>query len=342
MTVCVRPTHRLKTAGTGDLFACSDFLSWFFIWKMSAYELFHKEVDRMAHKQKLALKRFSEHLLALYQSLRNVHNIMPAELLLVTPACIKWTKQLNIGDPRYWQQDLMKTYGRPSEFDIYTLQKSPEMKKIKSCKRERVLKAEIEKLLITEFSQAVAATTEFIVLELNDHLTSMNPFVLCQELMTSMSKKFDKTHSIVMGAIDYRDPLNYNVGGIGRRMRKFLLFRIQQLILLAQDCNCNQVIEPLDQVQQAGEVEKLFQQFNELTRPVANFSKITQQFDTKSMIEIFADLNHSPKLELEQGQVRMQSQSRLPTALVKIVNNYCELDPLSSADDQLIARNLLQ
>lgn len=261
---------------------------------------------------------------------------MPAELAIVLPACIAWCKQQKFDDPRHWEQDLMKKYGRPTELDIRALENSQEMKKIKSCKRERVVKVEIEKLLISEFSLAVASSVELVGDDFGRCLTLMNPFSICKELLAAMFKKFPHSDPSnlfngIADKIDYCDPLNYNVGGIGRRMRKFLLFRIHQLMLLANDCNNNKAVE-------IDENQKLSEQFAELILPVTNFHKIFQQFDTQTMIEIFANLNHSTSSPIEQSQ----SQSRLPTALVKIVNNYCELDPSSSADDQLITRNLLQ
>lgn len=315
------------------------------ITNISAIQLFEREKIQTLTKLKLALVRFGGHFLALYQSLRNVHDIMPAELLLVTPACIKWSEQLNIRDPRHWQQDLMKSYGRPSEFDVYTLLNSQGMKKIKSCKRERALKVEIEKMIISEFSQAVTASTKFIKSELDSNLLPMNPLLICQELMASILKKFPSTNasdasSGVGDAIDYCDPLNYNVGGIGRRMRKFLLFRVHQLILLAENCSIDTHDDRNQQAVEIDENRKLSEQLAELTRPVTDFSLIFQQFDASTMIEIFAQLT---PLHTEQiGQTEYSnSSSRLPTALVKIVNTYCDLDPLSTEDDELIVRKLL-
>lgn len=311
------------------------------IQKIANEELNRKREILADMKRNLAVLKFSSHFLALYQSLRNAVSILPAEWDLVGLACIKWSEQLQIGHPRSWYQEQMENYGRPYEMQIEELQKSQEIKSVKSCKRNRKFKVEVEKLLISEFPNSVAASTPFIKNVLRHRSVKLDFVSICKELMASMAKMFPpQTHKTPNGASEPYVPSNaiYTLDlsqypGVGRRMRKFLLFRIHQLILLIEDCG----VDSRDC--QIAEIGKLFEQLAELTRPVTDFGKIFQQFDTNSMLQIFADLNTSVSLQV--GQVQVQSRL-LPTALVKIVNTYCDLDPLSTADDKLITRNLLK
>lgn len=119
---------------------------------------------------------------------------------------------------------------------------------------------------------------------------------------------------------------------------KHLVFRVYQLICLA--AKCSGVTDE--------QVEQLFHQHKSLTNKLKwpnvlnisdamntaaascnSFDDLFWQVPTKEMIDTF---------RVGGGQ----SASKIPSALITIVNEYCKLDPMSVEDDELITQNLLK
>lgn len=186
-------------------------------------------------------------------------------------------------------------------------------------------KSKTSEVIISEFDACAQLSSKLnLLVYAADRIEPTFIYEICQTMLTELAAKLT---SKTVGS----DPI-----AINQRIRKHLFYRSFQIILFAG--RCGGVTEE--------QADHLFQLHSNLISNTANavnadeFASIFQQIETKTMIQVFRSQN-SEEISTD-NLAASRGANLLPSALVIVVNEYCCLNPLSSADAAAITTNLLK